>query len=81
MPPDQSRPERRLPGIYKHQLLGLHVLAEGLEVRLEDDKRPFRICDPAPFLASIEEQKASHSAPGKRKPNPIAAPRLLYPPT
>jgi hypothetical protein len=44
------------------------LLAEGLVERLEDNQRHFRLCDPAPFLASLEKLKASHSPPVTGKP-------------
>lgn len=44
------------------------LVFEGLLERLEDNKRHFRLCDPAPFLESVTNLKASHSPPGKGKP-------------
>ena len=44
------------------------LVTEGLVERREDNKRQFRLCDQAPFLASVASSKASHSPPGKGKP-------------
>lgn len=44
------------------------LLAERLVERLENNKRHFQLCDPAPFLTSIEKLKATHSKPAKAKP-------------
>ena len=44
------------------------LLAEGLVERLEDNKRHYRLCDPADFLASLPKPNSVHSGPAKGKP-------------
>ena len=47
------------------------LVAEGLVERQEGNLRHFRLCDSAPFLASLDTlktPKAPHSTPRKRKP-------------
>jgi hypothetical protein len=43
------------------------LLAEDLIQPLEDNKRHFRLCDPARFLQQVEELKAKHSDSRKGK--------------
>ena len=44
------------------------LLAEGLVEPLEDNKRRYRLRDPATFLGSLEKLKAEHSGSAKGKP-------------
>lgn len=43
------------------------LVAEGLIQPLEDNKRRFQLCDPAPFLQQVEELKKAHSDSRKGK--------------
>jgi hypothetical protein len=41
---------------------------EGVVEPVPDNKRHYQLCDPTPFLASIEELNTKHKQPSKRKP-------------